>query len=130
MLRRPKALPVDASVGRARESLTDQHVHMVLLVDHEGRLAGTVVREDLEGARAEDQPALEIARLEGRTVSPSAPAGTVHDELLRRGLRRLAVVSTEGRLEGLVCLKRHLSGFCSAADVEARAAAGRSEGVR
>jgi hypothetical protein len=35
--------------------------------------------------------------------------------------RRLAVVDGTGRLVGLLCLKRTLDGFCSDADVRARA---------
>jgi hypothetical protein len=40
--------------------------------------------------------------------------------MLAAGLRRLAVVDGQGSLLGLLCLKRHLGGFCSDADVAAR----------
>ena len=38
-----------------------------------------------------------------------------------QGTRRLAVVDDDGDLLGLLCLKRTLDGFCSDADVRARA---------
>jgi hypothetical protein len=37
------------------------------------------------------------------------------------GRRRAAVVSDDGRLLGLLCLKASRAGFCSAQDVRARA---------
>jgi hypothetical protein len=41
--------------------------------------------------------------------------------MVARGRRRLAVVDDRGLLVGLLCLKRSGRGFCSAADVAARA---------
>lgn len=47
--------------------------------------------------------------------------GTLDRDDLARGLRRLAVVDEAGRLEGLLCLKRTATGFCSDRDVASRA---------
>jgi len=121
VVRLPKTLGPDASVAEVRAALTDDHVHMVLLTE-DGRLVGTLVRDDLpdRGSVAEDSAALPHAELEGRTVSPRVSAGEAM-ALLAGGGRRLAVVDDAGRLLGLLCLKRRRTGFCSDEDVAARA---------
>lgn len=119
VLKLPKTLPADISVAQARACFADDHVHMLLLTES-GRLLGTLVRDDLRGQA--DGPALALTRLAGRTISAEAPAEEARQVLLSRGQRRLAVVDADGALIGLLCLKRRLTGFCSDADVAARAA--------
>lgn len=124
MLRRPRTLPVDATTARAVAELSAEHVHMLLLTD--GRtLAGTLVATDLPLDAATGvtgtTPALQHARLHGRTVSPAAAAGDVERAMVERGVRRLAVVDEQGALLGLMCLKRRGRGFCSDDDVASRA---------
>lgn len=119
VLRFPKTLPADISVAQARACFAHDHVHMLLLTESE-RLLGTLVRSDLDGQP--DGPALALARMEDRTISAQMPAEDARLLLLGRGQRRLAVVDTDDRLIGLLCLKRRLTGFCSDADVAARAA--------
>jgi CBS domain-containing protein len=121
VVRLPKTLTPDALVGEARAALHDDHVHLLLLTDG-GRLVGTLVRDDLPPEAADAAPALPHARLDGRTIGCDVPAEEARQILLRRGQRRSAVVDADGRLLGLLCLKRRLSGFCSDADVAARAA--------
>ena len=118
MLRHPKTLPADASIGQARAALHHDHVHLVLLTEG-GRLAGTLTRTDLPPAGTPG-PALAWSTLVDRTVSPDAPAGVVHGLLIGRGIRRVAVVAADGSLLGLMCLTRRRTGFCSDADVAAR----------
>jgi CBS domain-containing protein len=120
MIRHPKTLAADASIDVTRLALADDRVHMVLLMNGY-ELVGTLVRDDLVGAGSGAGPALPWSTLVDRTVPPEADAGTVQRLLVERGLRRLAVVDPEGALLGLVCLKRHRTGFCSDADVAARA---------
>jgi CBS domain-containing protein len=124
MVRRPKTLPAPSSVDDARAALADDHVHMVLLT--EGRtLRGTVLRTDLPPEAPGTDAALRWSSLPGRTVAPHVSAEVVHELMVGRGLRRLAVVDPDRTLLGLVCLKRTRSGFCSDADVASRAATGR-----
>ncbi|MGY1746573.1 CBS domain-containing protein [Blastococcus sp. SYSU D00695] len=126
MVRMPKVLPATASVADVRAVLADDHVVMALLTDG-GRLRGTLLREDLPPDAPPSTPALGLSRLAGRTVSPAEPLAAVHRRLLAEGVRRLAVVDDDGRLLGLVCLKRRRDGFCSDAGIAARArAAGRA----
>ncbi len=118
MLRRPKTLPAHASITQARAALSNDHVHMVLLTEGR-RLVGTLTRTDLPptGTLA---PAMPWSILAGRTVSPDTPTAVVHGLLIDHGIRRVAVVTADGSLLGLVCLKQRRVGFCSDADVEAR----------
>jgi CBS domain-containing protein len=118
-LRRPKVLPAAATVGEARTALADDHVHALLVVDG-GLLLAVVEREDLEGV-PDPTPAALVGRLAERTVAPDADLSTTWAGMAARGRRRLAVVDERGLLVGLLCLKRSGRGFCSAADVAARA---------
>lgn len=132
VVRWPKTMPPDATVAQARAALADDHVHM-LLITAEGRLVGTLVRADLPPEVPDDDPAIERATLQGRTVGPDVATEEVRELLVSRGQRRLAVVAQDGSLLGLLCLKRKLTGFCSDADVRARAgdpAAPRTGGAR
>lgn len=117
VLRRPKTLPATASVGDVRRLLGD-HVHAALLVDG-SRLVGVVVHDDLEAAR-DDEPAFELAALEGRTVLSGTPLAAAQARLQASGQRRVAVVDADGALVGLLCRKRRGDGWCTDAGVAAR----------
>lgn len=120
-VRHPKTLGADATIGVVREQLADDHVHLVLLTEGR-RLVGTLAREDLSPDLDDSEPARRHARLEGRTVPPTRPASWVLDDLRERQARRVAVVSDDGTLVGLVCLNRRGSGVCSDEGIAARAA--------
>jgi CBS domain-containing protein len=117
-LGRPKVLPAGATAGDARAALADAHVHAMPVVE-DGLLLAVVERADLEGV-PDATPAALVGSLAGRTVAPTADLASTWAGMAAEGRRRLAVVDTEGRLVGLLCLKRHGRGFCSAADVAAR----------
>lgn len=110
----------DLTVAGAREAFADAHVHMLLLTDS-GVLQGTLLRDDLAAATEAARPALVLAPLAGRTVAPDRPVEEALALMREQGTRRLAVVDAGGHLLGLLCLKRTLDGFCSDADVRARA---------
>ncbi len=117
----PKTLGPQANVAQARKALENDHVHMLLITDA-GRLLGTLVAGDLPDGLDGASPALAHAVLIDRTVPPQMSAEDARQLLLTRGERRRAVVAADGQLLGLLCLKRRLTGFCSDADVDARAA--------
>jgi CBS domain len=125
-LRTPRVHRPDTSVGAARAFFIDGHVHALLLVD-QGVLVAVVERDDLvgvpDGARARS-----VGRLAGRVAGPGDDLETTRVAMAARRQRRLAVVDPEGLLVGLLCLKRHGRGFCSAADVAAREADRRAAG--
>lgn len=121
LLRLPKTVGRSVSVAEARAALRSDHTHMVLITDEDGRLLGTLIGDDLAGGVADAaSPALELAVLRGRTISPGTPAHAALREMVELGERRRAVVDVEGRLLGLLCLKRRRNGFCSDADVRSR----------
>ncbi|GAB3853035.1 hypothetical protein GCM10028801_04990 [Nocardioides maradonensis] len=112
MITEPTTFDADITVGVARTSLARPKQRLVLLVD--GRhLVGTVVAEDLPEPVADDAPARDHARLEGRTARPTDTVADLWERLDRAGARRLAVVDDAGDLLGLVCVKRSRSGFCT-----------------
>lgn len=129
MLRNPKKLPVDASVADARAAFADHHVHMVLLTEGDS-LVGTLLRSDLPDGDG-NSPALRWSELSRRTVPPNMSAKAARDGLIAEGIRRIAVVSHDGVLLGLLCLKRSRTGFCTTADISSRATDARSaDGAR
>ena len=125
MVTRPTTHRATTTVGELRAFFADDHVHMALLVDG-GVLLGAVERSDLDQEVDDRAPALTLAGLVERTISPHAAAEAVRVDMRRGGRRRLAVTTRERALLGLLCLKRNGSGFCSDGDVSAR----RFDGLR
>ncbi|GLZ52989.1 hypothetical protein [Actinomycetospora sp. NBRC 106378] len=117
-LRTPKVHGPDVSVGAARVFFLDGHVHALLLVDR-GVLVAVVERADLEGS-PDSVRARTVGTLAGRVAAPGDDLEETRQAMAARAQRRLAVVDADGLLLGLLCLKRHGRGFCSAADVAAR----------
>jgi CBS domain-containing protein len=115
MITAPKVIDSDATVGDLRSFFDDEHVHMALLVK-DSVLRGTVLRADLPVPGVEDGPALNVSQLRGRIIAGDASAGNALTGMVASGERRLVVVDREGRLKGLLCLKRRLNGFCSDSD--------------
>ncbi len=130
MLRHPMVCPASLTAAQAHELFRDDHLHVLLVLDGARTLVAVIERSDLTAADEAGTPAQALGRLAGRTVGPDADLEQTRRHLVRSGRRRLAVVDDEHRLLGLLCLKRTGLGFCSDADVEARAAehvaAGRS----
>jgi CBS domain-containing protein len=120
MLRSPRTCGPATTVAQARSVLADDHVHAVLVVD-DARLLAVVERADLDAA-APASLARDAGRLDGRVVGPTFDVEEVRLAMLAARHRRLAVVDSGGELLGLLCLKRSGTGFCSDADVAARAA--------
>jgi len=121
MLTAPTTHPVGATLGDARAFFADSHKHLMLLVE-DGVLRGTLVRDDIPGDAPDEAAALGYAVLRGRTVMPAADLSVARGHLVEGSRRRLAVVDAEGRLLGLLCLKKHQRGFCSDDDVAQRIA--------
>jgi CBS domain-containing protein len=119
-LRGAKLHDASVTVGEISAFLEDDHVHMAVLLGTDGELLTTVERSDLTLA-SPPEPALRYGTLEGRTVGAHEELHRVWETMLAEGRRRLAVIDADGRLVGLLCLKRHGRGFCSDSDVRQRA---------
>jgi len=122
MVTTPVTHPPDTTVLEATAALENPHRHLVLVVD-DGRLLATLDRQDLLGVAPCLDPALAVARLSGHTARADDDLATVHAAMVVAHERRRAVVDDQGRLLGLLCLKRDGSGFCTDEGVRARSLA-------
>jgi CBS-domain-containing membrane protein len=128
MVTAPSTHGTATTVAQLRRYFADDHVHLALIVAPDGRLVSTVERADLTTTLPGATLARSVGTLAGRTVGPDDPVERAAAILARQRRRRLAVVDGAGRLLGLLCLKRSRTGFCSDADVRARAADARAAG--
>jgi CBS domain-containing protein len=113
MVRRPKTLPVDASVAELRAHFTNPRVQTALLAD-EGRFAGAIAPSELPDDAPGTDPAREYARLDVPTMTPDATMADALALLDRRGDYRLVVLDDDGTtLVGLLCLDRTGASFCT-----------------
>lgn len=106
-----------ATVGEVAKFFTDEHVHAALIINTEGYLITVVERGDIGLDVALDVPVVQFGRLDGRTVQAEASLRQIHRAMLAERRRRAAVISANGRLLGLLCLKASSAGFCSDQDV-------------
>jgi len=126
MLTVPKTHGLDLTLHQAHQAFANPHVHMLLLTSPNGVLQGTLVRSDLgsfDGQTAPEAPAVGSAWLGGRTIDPTVHVVTAASRMREQQTRRLAVIDCHRRVVGLLCLKRTHDGFCSDANIQARAAA-------
>jgi CBS-domain-containing membrane protein len=107
----PKVHPAEVTTAEIQALFTDDHVHMALLVDTNGRLVTTIERGDLNAVTT--SRAADIGTLDNRTMLPDATLDEAIVALQRGRRRRLAVIDVSGRLVGLLCLKRSGDGFCT-----------------
>lgn len=119
MIREPKTLESKATVGEVRHLFQDDHVHLALVVQ-DGLLRGTLARADVRAAWADDVRVLALPQSEQPIISGGTPARIAFARMVERRERRLAVVESDGRLQGLLCLKRRMNGFCSDASMAER----------
>jgi hypothetical protein len=123
MVKHPETFGGTDGMRAVRAALSDDHVHMVLVVDSIGRLITTIDRSDVSDRVPDAELAANVGQLEGRTTSPTTPMRAITAYLDRTGQRRLAVIGDRGVLLGLVCRKRSRSGYCTDEGVLARRAA-------
>jgi len=115
MVRRPKTLPVDATVGELRAQFENPRVQTALLAD-EGRFAGAIAPDELPVGADADEPARTYARIDVPTLPPDATMAEAIALLDERGDFRLVVLDGDGdaaTLAGLLCLDRRGTTFCT-----------------
>jgi CBS domain-containing protein len=113
MLRDPKTLAGDASVGEVRAQLENPKLQMVLLADG-GKLVGAVTA--IPDGAAADERALRYADPDPETISPDEPALAAFDRAAASPHRRVIVVGDDGSLLGLLCLNLSRTRFCQTPD--------------
>jgi CBS domain-containing protein len=86
---------------------------MALLAE-EGRYAGSLTLNDLDGVADPQAPAAGYAH-DGPTVSPDAPAQLGYSTATSTDARRVPVVDADGTLLGIVAITADMAGFCGAA---------------
>ena len=119
MIQAPKISGPEATVRDMKAQFENDHVHAVLIVDS-GVLLAVVERSDLDRSTNDGASALSVGRLSGRVVTGDHSLQAAHRWMTGSCTRRLAVVDEDGRLVGLLCLKRDGRGFCSSADLQSR----------
>lgn len=105
------ALPAESTVAEVREWFAaSSHRRMAFLAD-EGRYAGSLTREDLEGDLDSDAPAAGVAH-DGPTVVPNASAHVGYELATRTDALRVPAVDAAGNLLGVVAVTEDRAGFC------------------
>lgn len=112
MIKHPKTLPGDATVGEARKFFANPKVITAVLVDATA-FAGTLDRAQLPDSAPDRAPAREHAHREVATIAPDRPARDALTLLDADRSSRLVVLGNDGvTLAGLVCLNHERTGFC------------------
>jgi CBS domain-containing protein len=116
MIKRPKTLPADATVGEVRRLFENGSVQTGLLVD-DGRFRAAIERPNVPESVADDAKAIDFAFTPTAKVHPATPMREAIALLDAESTRRLVVVDDDGEtLRGLVALNSSRSGFCSGSD--------------
>ena len=113
MVKRPKTLPADATVGDLRRQFENPRVQTALLAD-DGRFAGAIAPSELPDSADAAAPARTYARADIPTLGPDATMAEAMALLDERGDFRLVVLDGDGAtLAGLLCLDRRGTTFCT-----------------
>ena len=110
MLRDPKTLTVEASVGEARELLANPKVQMVLLAD--GRAFKGAVTHIPADASPRDR-AVNYVDTDADVISPEASEDEAFERAAANPHRRVIVLDEADNLLGLLCLNQSRTGFCT-----------------
>lgn len=123
MLTAAKLSDTRTTVRDIRAMFGNGHVHAALVLDN-GVLIAVIERVDLEGHPSDHDAAVRLGTLRGRVVAASTPLEQARQFMLSVDRRRLAVIDTDGMFQGLLCLNRTRTEFCSDRDVRARSVDG------
>jgi CBS domain-containing protein len=112
MVRRPKSLPVDATLGDVRRKLENPSLQNVVLLDGTA-FAGLVDRGQVPADVPDSAAARQFAASDVPTTTPDALVPDVLAAMDAGQLSRLVVLDADGRtFAGLVCLDHTSEGFC------------------
>jgi CBS domain-containing protein len=111
MIRRPKSLPADATVGEARAMFANPKVLVVPLVEPDGRVLAELGRDEVPSSAQDSEHAAAYGS-EPHLIAPDATMQAAVDTLTELDGERLVVVDEDGRLAGMLCLNRSHGRFC------------------
>ena len=110
MMRTPRATPAATPLAQARETFANRHVDLLVVVEEDGRFAGTLARDAVPAAG--DGPVRDFVDPDAPRIGPDAPVADAVAILDGAGGNRLPVVDEDGMLRGLVCWDRSGARFC------------------
>jgi hypothetical protein len=106
-----EALSAEATVAEVREWFAvSSHRRMAFLAE-DGRYAGSLTRDDLDGDLDPEAPAAEFAH-DGPTVAPDASAHVGYELATKTDALRVPAVDPAGNLLGVVAVTNDRAGFC------------------
>ena len=110
MLRAPRTVAPDTTVGEARATFENPRVRLLLVADGD-RFLGVVQRDAIPDDAADDAP---LGGLTGESdrVAPEDPVDRAMALLDADGGDRLPVVAGDGAIVGLICFNRRHGHFC------------------
>jgi CBS domain-containing protein len=111
MLRTPRTVAPDTTVGEAREAFENSRVRL-LLVARGDVFLGAVTRESIPEDAADDETLGALAGVDGAVVAPDEPVARAIELLEAGQTDRLPVVADDGAIVGLVCFNRKHGHFC------------------
>ena len=111
MLRSPRTVAPETTVGEARETFENPRVRL-LLVARGDAFRGVITRESIPPDAPDDQPLDALAGADGALVAPGDPVARAVELLEARQTDRLPVVADDGAIVGLVCFNRRHGHFC------------------
>lgn len=111
MLRGPRTVAPETTVGEARETFANPRVRLLLVARGDAFL-GAITRESIPDDAADDQALEGLAGGDAAVVAPSDSVARAVELLEARQADRLPVVAEDGALVGLVCFNRRHGHFC------------------
>jgi len=111
MLRAPRTVAPETTVGQARETFANPRVRL-LLVARAGSFLGAITRESIPDDAADELALGTLAQADGDLVAPQDPVARAVELLDARQTERLPVVGDDGAIVGLVCFNRRHGHFC------------------
>ena len=111
MLRAPRTVAPETTVGQARETFANPRVRL-LLVARAGRFLGAITRDSIPDDAADELALGTLAQADGDRVAPQDPVTRAVELLDARQTERLPVVADDGAIVGLVCFNRKHGHFC------------------
>ena len=109
--KRFSALPADATVTQVRDWFAESSHRKVAFLANNGRYAGSLTRDDLDGDLDPNDSAVHAASA-GPTIAPDAPARAGYELAIATPTLRLPVVGSDGTLIGVIGVTDDLAAFC------------------